>query len=894
MKKLIVAGLSAVAFSCAAESPFGDAKWIGSNAALTPAIDCADAEWVRGDAAYLTFRAEEGKPYELAVASEKPFAVTVNGTQVYKWSGHVYGGRRFRFVNLTPYLERGENEISVSHGKRDANILAFVRTGATFVAALKPGNGGKAVGPLDATAFGRSLFRCEETASPAFARRFSVGKNAKSATLVVTGVGFYEAQVDGKKVGDLVLDPSPTDYVDRVLYSTYDLGRLEEGEHELRILLGHGWFDLRSLSTWDFYDAPWRDFPQTIARLEIAYGDGTKASVVTDGTWEHVENPVAYDCLREGEIVDARKTGRPCGFKAAVVAGPRGALEPRRHPGSRIVERFSPERVTDLGGGRWLVTFPKTVSGWVRATFRGLASGDIVTVRYDENLDDDGGAARGTRGNWAAARLSGRRAIDCFFHQPGSGRYVPDSSADTDHFISAGGAEETFEPRFVYHGFRHVLVEGLKRPLAAADVTACRVMTDFRQTGSFACSDAALTALVEMTGNSYRANFADGIPTDCPHREKLGWTGDGWIASEFGLLTFDTASSYRKWLRDIIDTQVASGEICCIAPTSGWGFSWGNGPVFDNALAMVPWNLWTFCGDRAALEEAYPALVRYLRHVKTRESAPDLVAWGLGDWNAAERSHMPATEYVVSCAYLQLRETAAKMADVLGRPQEASAYAAAAEQTRAAVRAKYARGNGVFDNGGQTAQALAVAFGLARNGEERRQVADRLADSVVKTDCHIDFGLMGAKFVYRALADVGRADLAYRMIVNPTEPTMTKWIGKNGTLWEDFTFGFSKCHIMLGDFAAWARQYVAGLRRPTKPGFAETVVEPTLLPGMTWAKGSVMTPRGELKSSWRLADGTFELTVTVPSCVRAEVVLPSGARHPVAAGEHVFKEKQEK
>lgn len=887
---LLLIATSALLCTDATESPLRGAKWIGSNPALTPAIDFSQARWVTGGRVRIVVVMREGESRELVLAAQSPFSLSVNGTRVYEWKGHVFRPEVLRHFNLTPYLNHGENVVTIE--KAEA-VLAVVRSGTNIVASSSRAWHGVDAEFKEGPSFAGHIDFREELESPAFAKRFVVRDGLRGAKLNVTGLGFYEAFVDGVKVGESVLDPSPTDYAKRILYSTFDLDYLRPGEHSLMILLGHGWYDMRSVATWNFDNAPWRSRPKAIASFELRYSDGSCESISTDGAWEQVESPVVYDCIREGEIYDARRLlGRRLGYNAAEVAAPQGALEPMRHPAAKVVERLAPQDIKDLGGGRFLVTFPRTISGWVSATFRGLSSGDIVTLRYDENLGPDGGPALDSHDNWDVAQLNGRRTVDVFFQQSGSGRILPSgSSAQTDHFISAGGAEETFEPRFVYHGFRHVLVVGLKAPLEAKDIVACRVMTDFASIGSFECSDALLTELIEMTRNSYMANFADGLPTDCPHREKLAWTGDGWIASEFGLGYFDSASSYRKWMRDIFDTMRPSGEVCCIAPTSGWGYKWGNGPVFDAAVAMVAWNLWLFRGDRAALEEAYPYLVRYLAYEKTRETAPGLVANGLGDWNAVEPSHKPSDEYVISCIYLMLQDTAGKMADVLGRGSDLKKFEESARQARAALLQKYYRGGGAFDNGGQTAQALAVALGLAGNPADARAVADRLVRSVVETGCHVDFGLVGAKFVFRALTEIGRADLAYRMIVNPTEPSMVKWTGKNGTLWEDFGFGFSKCHIMLGDFAAWAQQTIAGIRRPAKPGYSEAVIEPVPVPGLTWAKGSVTTPRGKLSVSWAVSGGEFSIDVEVPPETHAEVRLPDGGRNAVGEGRHVFKVK---
>ena len=880
------------------------AQWIGANPATTPDVDFAGAQWLEGSV-FATAFAYEGKGVcEFVLASTEAYHVFLNGREFFACMGQVYDGRHIRLFDLTRSLKAGRNELKVVvRGGGDAEtmahrgdfkrraILGLVRQGGRAIAVTDAGWGGKALGGAREPSFARAIDFSEEMASPAFVKRFAAKASVKRATLHVTGLGFYEAYLNGKRIGRKVIDPSPTDYDERVLYSTYVLdGQLKSGENELKLLVGHGWYDMRSVATWNYDQAPWRTRPKAIAQLEIDYADGTKAQVVTDGSWEQVDSPVIYDCIREGEVTGGRTIRQmrvAAGTKAQVVAAPKGRLVAETMPGAEVVAEFSPSEVRNLGGGRAIVTFPKEVSGWAALTLRGLSAGDEVTVRYDESLKPDGTVTDPyVPGPWRPM-TDNDRSIDRFFQKTRSQNFRGAASGmQTDHFISAGGAVETHEPRFVWHGFRHLIVDGLKTPLEPGDAKAKLVRTAFAETGTFACSNPILNDLVEHARQSYRCNFTCGYPTDCPHREKLGWTGDGWIASELGLGYFDTAAAYEKWFADVVDTQFKSGRLCSIAPTGGWGYEWFTGPVFDAVVGMLPWNLWRFCGDRAAIDKAYGPLKAYLAYEKGIESAPGLVKNGLGDWNAANRKHMPESEYVISCFYMRLKEVAAQMAEVKGLGGEAQAFRASAGETRRAIHAKYAKGDGVFANGLQTAQALAVLFDLAE-GAEAAAAGRKLVEACEADGGHIDFGLVGAKTVYRALAKIGRADVAYRMIVNPTAPSMVMWLGRTGCLWEDFTNGFSKCHVMLGDFAAWCQQVLAGIT-PAAPGYRKIRIAPQPVEGLDWAEATVGTPYGRVMVRWERKDGAFRLTADVPAGTTAEVRLPGGKTVTVGPGRSVL------
>ena len=931
------------------------AKWIGPAPETRPDYDFGAAQWITAPAdaqgvvtletAFPFDGARPGTCVEFVHAGVSQHEIRVNGRLFHQWAGHVHDWRYPRFRDLTPYLAKGTNTIVVrvfaDRPRKGTDPVDPIRVHApegvrAFLARLDFPDGTARVtgadgwtspqGPVTAlgrareTSYGKRLKLRTETVSPAFAKTFEVAKPVKTATLHVTGVGFCEAYLNGRKIGKKVLDPSPTDYTKRVLYSTYRLdGAVRAGANELKLLVGHGWYDMRSTLVWNFETAPWRDFPRCLAQLELVYADGSKEIVATDGSWRQVESPVAYDDLFEGEIAGMRppeESGSAAGdLHAAEVPGPGGRLVAEAQPGAEVVREIPVKRIVPFDGG-YVLDFGENVVGWARLAFRGQRKGDVVSVRYDERVGPDGTPAESSAKDglhdfnfWdpkRAAEAARKRYIDMHFRATASHRVRPfaDAAPQTDHFVCSGEPVETYEPRFAYSGFRYAVVRGLRRPPVPADAVACFVRTAFPAIGSFACSDDGFNRLMAAGVRAYESNFTDGVPTDCPHREKNGWTGDAAIACELAQYCFENTAGYGKWLRDVFDAQLPDGDIPCIVPTSGWGFHWGNGPAWDAALSVIPWNLWIYRGDRRILDEAYPHLVRYLAHTATKADADGLVRHGLGDWIPVEKAHMPAVEFTSSCFYSQAQRIAAEIARLKGLADDAARFAAGAAKTAAALRAKYAKGNGVYDNGGQTAQAFALAFGIAPEAEVPA-VEAQLAAAVERAGGHVDMGLLGTKHVFRALSRAGRTDLAWRMLTNPSSPSPMDWIRKGGTtLWEDWGEGFSRNHVMFGDFVGWAYQYLAGIRLaeaprstsavtiPTAPAFRELAIEPVFLKELDWLSASTATPYGPVSVSWRRTDGTVAAEIALPPGVRAEVRLPDRPARTVGPGVHRFEVKE--
>ena len=926
------------------------AKWIGPAAVTRPDEDFGAAQWITAPAdkkgvATLAFSfvfdgARPGEYVEMVHAGVSQHEIDVNGRSFNKWSGHVHDWRYLRFRDLTPYLVKGTNTVVVRlfadkprtasdpidpirlHAPKDARaFLAKIvfPGGRTLVTGAKgwtsPNGAVAALGGPRAPAWGKDMVFRAENASPAFAKAFTVKKPVASAVLHVTGVGFYEAALNGKKIGKKVLDPAPTAFDRRVLYSTYRLdGDLRQGANELRLLVGHGWYDMRAVATWNFETAPWRNFPRGLAQLEIVYADGSKEVVATDRTWRQVKSPVGHDDIFEGEVTGACDPRMPDLEKTVVMAeevsAPGGRLVGEAQPGAEIMRTVPAKKIHAAGGGTYVIDFGENVAGWARLALRGQKKGDVVSVRYDERVQDDGSPARPSVRDglndfnfWGgdpdeAAR---RRRIDEHFRYTASHRVCPvDAAFQTDRVVCSGAAVESYEPRFVYHGFRYAVVKGLRQAPKPEDAVACVIHTAFPTIGSFACSDATFNALMGMGDKAYRGNFVDGVPTDCPHREKNGWTGDASIASELAQYLFENTAAYEKWLRDLLDAQLPDGNLPGIVPSSGWGYHWGNGAGWDSALPVIAWNLWTYRGDRRILDEVYPALVKYLAYTATKADADGLVKHGLGDWVPVNRAHMPSTLFTSSCYYYQAQRIAAEIAALKGLSAEAAQWNANAAKTRAGLNRRLYKGDGVYDNGGQTAQAMALAFGLAEEAA-RAKVEAQLVAAVGKAGDHLDVGLYGTKHLFRALSRMGRTDLAFKLIVNPTKPSMAEWVQKGGTtLWEDWGDGSSRNHIMFGDFVGWAYQYLAGIRPAEtkgstsavtcakKPAFGEVVLAPQPIAALSWARASVNGPNGEIVSSWKREGDTVTYDFTVPPNTVAVIRLPGAAPKRVGSGRHTF------
>ncbi len=698
-------------------------------------------------------------------------------------------------------------------------------------------------------------------------------KNIKNARLYVSGVGYYEFFINGAHVSDRKLEPGYTHFDKRVLYSTYDVtSMLQHGENVLAAELGNGWLNIQSLAVWEFEKARWRMRPRMIAELRITYNDGTVQTIPTDRTWKTNSGACSFNNLYSGEVYDARlvhKGWTTPGFDdkkwmpAMEVEAPAKILTSQQMPPIRVVREVKPVSMRKIDDYTYIYDMGENMTGVCRLQVQG-PTGTCVTLAHGELIHDDGTLNQGN--------------IEIYFKREKNGlpQHVdPFERIQTDTYFLSGNGMETYEPRFTYHGFRYVEVTST-RPLTLTQesLTGLCMHTDVEPVGNFACSNETLNKLVEASCNSYLGNLFS-IPTDCPQREKNGWTADGYVGMDYGLLFYDGITVYEKWMNDFIDNQRERGDLSGIIPSSGWGYADWIGPVWDAALFIIPNNLYKYYGDTRAIEKMWDTCVRYLQYLETREKDGKLT-YGIGDWvfyKAKTDTHFTSTAF-----YWLDNVLMAKFADLTGH--DGTKYRAKADNLKELINNEWFDAEKkMYANGTQAAQSVGLALGLVPE-EHAQAVADNLVRMIRDNGHQLDFGMLGSKFVPAMLVKYGYADDAYKMIIRPEAPSWANWIHRGLTtlpetwvLDKDFKDA-SLNHAFLGDISAWMMNSLAGINpNPKKPGFAGIIIRPQFIKGISWVKGEYRSVRGLIRSEWKREGNQIELNIIIPANTEAELQL---------------------
>ena len=571
---------------------------------------------------------------------------------------------------------------------------------------------------------GRWIARTTDTNSnpaPLLRRAFALDGKVKQARVYVCGLGYYELYINGQKIGDHLLDPGYTRYDKRALYVGYDVTDvLRRGGNAIGVVLGNGWYNVHTRAVWEFDKAPWRAAPNLLLQLQIVYADGREETIVTDRQWKTSTGPVVFDSIYGGQTYDERleKPGwDTAGFDdsdweaAEVVEAPPGKLATQMAPAIKVDQMIKPVKVTEPKPGVFVFDMGQNFAGYAELDLgrihRGGAErrskapesgalqtlGDVrIVLKYSERLGKDG-------------------MIDRADIQQHVVKLDTNQQFQTDTYIlRERETRNTLHiPRFTYHGFQYVEVTGFPGKPTPDDLRGVFVHSANPAAGEFECSNALLNKIWRAGRWSYLSNL-EGIPTDCPHREKNGWTGDAHLAAEQGLFNFAPAPVYEKWINDLGDEQRSSGELPGIVPTSGWGYKWGNGPAWDSAFLLIPFYLYQYCGDTQVLREHYAGMKRYVDYL-TSKAKQGIVSIGLNDWVPFE-TKTPAD--ITSTAYYyrdaQIVSLAARLA---GNDSDARKYAELATGIKKAFNEKFFYPEtGLYGNGGQTALSCALYQGL--------------------------------------------------------------------------------------------------------------------------------------------------------------------------------------
>ena len=703
--------------------------------------------------------------------------------------------------------------------------------------------------------------------SPWFRKEFDSDAGSASARLYISGLGYYVAYINGRRIGDHVLDPAMTRYDRRVKYVAYDVGEyLLPGANTLGVVLGNGWYNQHTRTAWDFDRAPWRESPALRCQLVITNREGSIHTVVSDESWKFSTGPIVFNGIHNGESYDARidlGNWHSAGYDdagwhpALAVPGPSGKMSAQLMPPIREIGTLEPVKTWTLGDSLFMADFGRNITGYAHIRVKGPAGAE-VRLRYGERIAEDG--------SLDIRELS---------------RFIWTGDTQTDRYILKGGNMEEWHPLFVYHGFQYIEFF-LSDPAVELNGLEARIVhTDLRRRGYFRCSNDLFNTLHDNIGHSFLGNY-HGYPTDCPHREKMGWTGDALLVAETGLFNFDLTRAYLKWIDDFVDEQRENGQLPGIVPTSGWGYTYGRGenrergygPQWEGAFMEIPLQLYRFTGDSSVIGRYYDEFKKYVEYLRAHSSG-HLLDFGIDD----HKQLRPLTQghFLSSAFYYHLTRMLSEMAGITGRMSDATRYKVLAGEIKVAFNRRYFNPEaGIYDHGGQTPMALALYFDLVEDPDQQVVVQNLLA-AIRDKEGHIDAGVVGTKAVINALLMYDQDHVLYEMADKRTFPGWGYWVEEFGakTMFQNWDGSQSRNHIMFGSIGDYFYKGLGGINiDDRRPGFRHIVVRPSLDNDITWVEAGLETLYGPVSVHWMKDGEVLRLDVHHPPGTTIDIELP--------------------
>jgi alpha-L-rhamnosidase len=703
-------------------------------------------------------------------------------------------------------------------------------------------------------------------------RDFDVERPVKRAVLYIAGLGSSVPYLNGRRVSGDVFAPLPTLYTKTVFYNTYDVTELlTSGKNALGVTLGNGrYLAMREPGMLGF------GLPRLIARLDVEYEDGKRECVVTDSSWQATANgPVTANNEFDGETYDARlelgewtKAGYDASQwqQADSMEAPGGKLTAQPSENIAVMEEIKAVSVKAVADGKYIIDMGQNMVGWLHVKLKGVKDRP-VKLRFAETLQESG---------------------EELYMDNIRGALV------TDTYTPARDGNFSWEPLFVYHGFRFVEISGLDYQPKPASFTGKVVYDRMATIGSLETSDELLNRIHKNAYWGIRGNYR-GMPTDCPQRdERLGWLGDRATGALGESFIFNNHLLYAKWLSDIEESMSEEGCISDVSPKY-WTF-YNDDVTWPSAFFYIADMLYRQFGDDQPLRAHYPAMKRWVqRQVETQMQDYILMKDTYGDWcMPPERQELVHSEdparktngqVLSTTVFYSILQLMSKFAEINGTPDEAGEYLELAAKVKEAYNEKFFnRETAQYDNNTVTANILSLQLGLVPEGYEQR-VFDNIVEKTEKDfGGHVSTGVLGIQHLMRGLTKYNRTDLAFRIATNETYPSWGYMVKKDATtiweLWNGDTaapFMNSANHVMLlGDLLIWFYENLGGIRNdPTSVGFKKILLEPVFPEGLGSVSAGYESPYGTIVSSWTRKGDHLSWHVTIPANTTATVKIPA-------------------
>ncbi len=746
--------------------------------------------------------------------------------------------------------------------------------------------------------------------APYFRRVFEIDENTASAEITICGLGFYELYINGEEVTKGYLAPYISNTDDICYYDTYDISdKLVKGKNCIGIILGNGFRNSYGGFVWDFHKAECRGNVIVALSVETTDNKGNKEILFEgDSKFKTHPSPILYNDLRMGYYYDSQKEIKNWNMadfddsdweNALPAEAPKGVKKLCEAEPIKESKKIKPIEIkhfdklpfaydstsqdakpveSTIRENVYIYDFGVNTAGVTALKINGNP-GQKITIRHGEHL---------IRGNFDMGNT-------IFYDEKFIDKYY--NYAQKDTFICKGG-EEYFVPKFKYDGFRYAYVEGLSEEQATSDSLVCIEMhSDVMKKAEFECSCDILNKLYKASMRSDMSNLFY-FPTDCPHREKNGWTGDASVSAEQFMLNFTAENSYEEWLNNIRMAQNSKGAIPGIVPTGGWGFEWGNGPAWDSICVSGPYYIYKFTGNKKPIIDNTDMIVKYFNYIMTRRDERGLIAVGLGDWvdpyayiNGKISAPLEVTDTIT---VYDIAVKAEKLFNVTKNRKAEKLAVDIQNQLRNSVRENLIDFDKMTVSGEcQTSQALAISCGIFDKSEEDAAVK-RLIKIIEKNHNENACGMIGLRHIFHVLTKFGYEDLAYKMIVSKNRTGYGSWIEDGATtLYESFKDIDgnidSRNHHFLGDISSWMIQDVCGLK--PNPSFNDVnyfEVSPKFVSMLSYAKASYKTEFGNVSVSWKREGNGIETEVIIPKGVCGVLKLPTGEEKVLKTGENTF------